>query len=125
MTVACAATHRPSPLDPRLVHELERWRVASADGRDIGEVVLIQIDDPAEPVRLYRAENASGQWLGYVDEAGRVFQRLPFHETERFLGMYPMAEGLMLLFEETRPVAVHRLGTSDERLPAAPGRDDR
>ncbi|MCC6783971.1 MAG: hypothetical protein IT457_14095 [Planctomycetes bacterium] len=103
LAASACSTPKPGPLDPRPVHERESW-AAEANGTPLGRVVLLEIDDPAGPVRLYRVENASGQWLGWVDVAGRVWQRVPFQADEQFLGVYPMEKGLALLYEVEVPV---------------------
>src|SRR5690606_34421882 len=66
LTIAAGACSAPRPADPfapRAVHELGRWTVAR-DGEALGSVVLLEIEDPDQPMRMYRAENAVGQWLG-------------------------------------------------------------
>ena len=105
-TGGCSSPQPADPLAPRAVHELGRWTVAQ-DGAELGSVVLLEIEDPIEPMRMYRVENAVGQWLGYVDAQGRVFQRVPFEEREVFRGIHPMNEGIALLFD--RPAAVDLL----------------
>jgi hypothetical protein len=61
--------------------------------------VLIEIEDPRGNVRFYRAENLRGQWLGYIDPSGRVYQRVPFSMVEVFRGIHTMDGGLRLLYE--------------------------
>jgi hypothetical protein len=118
---ACRAGPPPNPLEPLPVVELDSWRVVLGDV-PIGRVALIEIADPVSPVRLYWVENASGQWLGYVDLQGRVYQRVPFRERERFLGMYSMENGLPLLFECEGPVRL--VGVAEAAL-VERGRGDR
>ena len=103
LAAACHSPRRPGPLDPRGVAIVESWRAEIA-GRALGRVVLLEIQDPAAPVRLYRVENESGQWLGWVDAQGRVWQRLPFEPDDVFRGVYPMEKGLSLLYEVQVPV---------------------
>ncbi|MBI5850393.1 MAG: hypothetical protein HZB39_05050 [Planctomycetes bacterium] len=103
LLVACSSRPPLSPLDPRPVRERESW-TAEVEGRAVGKVVLLEIEDPAGAVRLYRVENDSGQWLGWVDTAGRVWQRVPFREDDLFRGVYPMEKGLSLLYEVAVPV---------------------
>ncbi len=88
----------PDPYLPRPVAERGHYLVSSA-GATIGRVVEIEILDPIWPERRYRVENMSRQWLGYIDAKGGVYKRVPFELREQFLGIYPMEEGLALLFE--------------------------
>lgn len=87
----------PFPLAPRKVVELERFDVQRGSQK-VGHLVHREIQDPAGPVRYYLAETASGQWLGYIDGVGRVYRYEPFADQEQFLGMYPMEQGLQLLY---------------------------
>jgi len=101
---ACAAPARPDPLAPRAVREVARFEASDPTDRPLGRVLLLEIDDPVMPIRRYRAENASGQWLGYLDGNLGVHQRQPFEVDEVFLGVYPMEKGLALLYEVEGPV---------------------
>lgn len=98
---ACAGgpPANPGPV-PRPVRELERWEVRS-DGRAVGRLVLLEIPDPGGDLRFYRVESPGGQWLGFVDLRGRVYQRVPFSTTEVYRGMYTMREALDLLLGES------------------------
>ena len=102
---SCRSDPPLDPMQPRPVAEVDRWLVV-ADGESVGSIVLIEIEDPAGTVRFYRAESAAGQWLGFVDMSGRFFKRVPFRETEEYIGMYPMEKGLGLLFELDGPVSL-------------------
>ena len=110
---ACRGAPSPGPLDPRPVHVVERWTARDAQ-RVLGSVVLLEIEDAAGPVRLYRVENDSGQWLGWVDAQGRVFQRVPFEDDDLFRGVYPMEKGLALLYEVPSPVRLERKAQAAE-----------
>lgn len=125
---ACSAPEPPDPFAPRAVHQRGRWAV-SQDGRRLGEVVLLEIEDPAEPIRMYRAENSVGQWLGYLDADRRVFQRVPFEDREVFRGIYTMEKGLALLYEVEGAVELTPLegpdGTATEAAIRFPPREDR
>ena len=103
---ACQSAPESHPYATRPVRELDAWSVTSADGRLLGRVTLLEIQDPRGAVRMYWAENQSRQWLGYADEQLRFYRRLPFVENESFVGMYPMEKGLALLYEEVGPVRV-------------------
>jgi hypothetical protein len=112
------------------VRTAQRWE-ATLDGEVLGRVELLEIEDPVRPIRMYRAVTRSGQWLGYVDEQGRVFQRVPFEDREVFRGVYPMAEGLALLYEVDGKVGLAALAPSTADRDAAeatirfPAREDR
>lgn len=95
---ACAQQRPILEYGPRPVRELDQWRVQVED-RPLGRLVLLEIEDPRGEVRFYRAENATGQWLGYIDTSGRVYQRVPFSMVEVFRGIHTMDKGLALLFE--------------------------
>lgn len=107
----CRTKPGPGPLDPRPVVELESWR-AEIDGDAIGRVVLIEIQDREQPTRMYRVESRNGQWLGWVDLTGRVWQRVPFELEDVFRGLYPMEKGLALLYEVDAPVRLVPEGTT-------------
>lgn len=126
LAASCSTPPPPDPYAPRAVTETARWRV-SRDGTALGHLLLLEIDDPTEPIRMYRAENTAGQWLGYLDANLGVYQRVPFEESEVFHGIYPMKEGLALLYEVDGPVDL----TPVDRPAAAeasvhiPAREDR
>jgi hypothetical protein len=89
--------------------------------------VLLEIDDPGAPIRMYRAENRAGQWLGYLDANLGVYQRVPFEDREVFRGVHTMEKGLALLYEvedrvELIPVET---GTATEAAIRFPAREDR
>lgn len=120
---ACEAPPRPDPLGPRAVRSLDRWQVEWR-GDVLGQVVLLEIEDPDEPVRLHRAENVAGQWLGFVDARRRVWQRVPFEETEVFRGMYTLEQGLAVLYEVDGPVELVPVEAGEAPV-AFPPREDR
>jgi hypothetical protein len=107
LLLACVTERRlTSNLGPRPVRELDQWQVRVGDSV-AGRLVLIEIEDPRGEARFYRAENARGQWLGYIDQSGRVYQRVPFSMVEVFRGIHTMEDGLALLFErEAGAVAI-------------------
>jgi hypothetical protein len=114
LLAACAA---PAPLPdhaPRPVHELAVWELTE-EGQPVGRLLLLEIEDPAGPQRWYRVENRGRQWVGWVSPAGRFWRRVPFAEQEQFVGVYPMAEGLRLLLELERPVAIHAVPSGGAR----------
>ena len=98
---ACSTPPRPEEGLARTVREKQRWDVQHA-GQPLGSLVLLELDDAAGTQRFYRVENRSQQWLGFVSDAGGVYRRVPFAEREEFLGVYPMAEGLALLYDVER-----------------------
>lgn len=115
---ACRVDPPPSPLEPRKVHVVDEW-VVEVDQETLGRVILIEIEDPVEPVRRYLARNRSEQRLGYVDPFGRVYRFEPFEEHEVFVGTYPMDEGMALLFELDSPPSLTPLSDYQAREAAA------
>ncbi len=95
---ACGTTDQIGPLDARPVRTLERWTVHQGE-QLLGQMYLLEIEDPRDSVRLYQVRNASDQRLGYMDTQGRVY-KWELHKTEEtFKGIYSQSEGLALLFE--------------------------
>ena len=101
----CATDPDPHPLAPRPVETVERWRVEH-DGTLLGTVERIRILDPAGPVERFEVLTAAGQRAGFIDPMGRVYQRQPFVEGERFLGVHPMEKGVAMLYEVAAPVRI-------------------
>ncbi|MHC5064147.1 MAG: hypothetical protein ACYTG5_09250 [Planctomycetota bacterium] len=97
----------PDPYQPRAVELLAQYQVR-AQGAVIGRVLEVEIKDPVWPETRYRVENLDRQWLGFIDAKGGVYKRVPFELEEKFLGIYPMEEGLALLFETEEPPAIDR-----------------
>lgn len=95
------------PVGPWPVLELERWNVHAGE-RFVGRLLLLEVQDQRSPVQIYQVQNAAGQWLGYLDAQGRVYQRVPFDMTERFRGIHSMEKGLALLYEERGPLRFAR-----------------
>jgi len=109
---ACAAPPEPPWLGPRPVTEVERWDVHQGSRR-LGQMLLLEIQGTRpgdEAVPFYHVQNAQGQWLGYVDADGRVYQRVPFSMTEVFRGIHPMEKALGLLYEESGPLMLATAG---------------
>ncbi|MCB9876899.1 MAG: hypothetical protein H6835_04770 [Planctomycetes bacterium] len=109
LTAACGAPPSDPPdLQPREVVTLARWDVFSA-GQLRGQIVHLEIRDPAGPVRFYRIEDPRGRWVGQATENGRFTRRTPFDENGEDLGVLSMKRGVAELFEATavdlRPVA--------------------
>jgi hypothetical protein len=104
---------------PRPVREVEHWSVLAGDEL-VGRVVLLEIGESA-PARFYQVQNQQGQWLGWVDAQGRVWQRVPFEMKEQFLGVHPMAKGLALLYAEERPLQL-QAAPAGVAMEAAAGR---
>lgn len=115
---ACAAPPAPDWLGPRPVREVERWDVRAGE-RQLGRMMLLMIEHPDGPVPFYHVENAQGQWLGYVDVTGRVYQRVPFSMTEIFRGIHPMETALALLYEEPGPLLLAGAGAAALPVEAA------
>ncbi len=99
---ACTEYTVPLPDDaeyfPRPVLEVARWQVRQ-EGEDLGFLVLLEIRDPAGPIRFYRVENAGRQWVGQVGLDGRFSRRVPFQDEEEDLGIYGMRRGLAVLYQ--------------------------
>lgn len=112
MACSCAAVPVPDAHAPRPVREVDRWEVTRGQDR-VGSVLLLEIVDAAHPSRFYQVQNARGQWLGYVDAHGRVYQRVPFSMTEAFRGIHSMENGLRLLYEESGPLVVSPAGVTE------------
>lgn len=102
------------PYAPRKVEVLGRYRAEDEQGRLLGEVQHMEIADPASGgIRRYHVRNSSRQVLGYIDANGMVYKRVPFRTDEEALGIYPMNEGLALLFETEAPVRLRDVSVTD------------
>ncbi len=98
----------------RQVLEVARWQVRQ-DGEDLGFLVLLEIRDPAGPIRFYRVENAGRQWVGHVGLDGRFSRRVPFQDEEEDLGIYGMESGLAVLYQVESTVEITPVeGTASE-----------
>ena len=117
---SCVARPVPEWYGPRPVTELERWDVQQGQ-RHLGQMLLLRIEGPVpdEAVPFYHVQNAQGQWLGYVDFDGRVYQRVPFSMTEIFRGIHPMEKALALLYEERGPLMLATAGGASVPVEAA------
>ena len=95
---AAGCVNAPSfdPAQPRRVDALHSWDVVD-DQAVVGHLTLLRMDGPEERPSFYRVTNAHGQWLGFIDRQGRVYQRVPFAETELFRGMHPLPQALRIL----------------------------
>jgi len=91
---ACAGGPVAPHYSPIEVKVLQRWRVFD-DRRLVG--ILVRPAVGAE--RWYRVETPGGGFVGDVSESGHVFKCEPFTTELRALGMFPMREGLRLLFD--------------------------
>jgi len=108
---SCSSTREVSPpidLAPRQVVELARFEVRH-QGRVLGTLVELEIQDPGGPLRFYRIENRDGAWVGHATGQLRFSQRLPFRDDERDLGMWPLQQGVARLFEVEGEVALRPL----------------
>ena len=106
----CACQQPDRALDPyeiRPVEVLAEYPVR-AEGAVIGRVFEIEIRDPIWPQTRYRVENLDRQWLGFIDARGGVYKLMPFQMEEEFLGIYPMEQGLALLFDVKEPPKLDR-----------------
>jgi hypothetical protein len=85
------------------VREVLAWSVSAGD-RPLGRVARLRIEDAAEPEELYFVQNSQGQWVGWIDDVGRVFRREPFHEEDVFVTTTTMQKGVALLLNASAPV---------------------
>ena len=98
---ACHTVERPvpeAPYLPRPVVELQRFELRQGD-RSLGSAVLLEIRDPAAPVRFWRFQDRNGAVLGHASEQGRFSRRVPFVDSEEDLGIWPMAQGAAQLLD--------------------------
>ncbi|MHC4852754.1 MAG: hypothetical protein ACYTF5_12115, partial [Planctomycetota bacterium] len=80
-----------------------------AAGKPIGRLVLLEVRSEEQVLTYFRAETSGGQWVGRVARDGRFFKNEPFRPIElgpRDLGLYPMKQGLALLYEVEGPITV-------------------
>src|SRR5262245_36156387 len=108
---ACSSTREVSPpidLAPRAVVERARFEVRH-QGRVLGTLVELEIQDRDGPLRFYRIENRDGAWVGHATGQLRFSQRLPFRDDERDLGMWPLPQGVARLFEVDGAVVLRPL----------------
>ena len=99
--LGCQTVERPvpaAPYVPRPVVELQRFELRQGD-QPLGTAVLLEIRDPAAPVRFWRFQNRNGAVLGHASEQGRFSRRVPFVDSEVDLGIWPMGQGAAQLLE--------------------------
>jgi hypothetical protein len=90
-------------LQPRSVREVLAWSVSAGD-RTLGRLGRLRIEDAASPEELYFVQNNHGQWVGWIDDVGRVFRREPFHEEDVFVTTTTVQKGVALLLNASAPV---------------------
>ena len=102
---ACVQTTTAVPPDvaPRHVTEIEAWNVV-ADARPCGRLVRLRVEDPKDPVELFRVENPHGQWVGWIDASGRVFRREPFQSDSVLVTTTTVAKGVGVLLNTSATV---------------------
>lgn len=88
---------------PRHVTEVEAWTVVAA-AEPCGRLVRLRVDDPKDPVELYRVENRHGQWVGWIDASGRVFRREPFQKDAVLVTTTTVAKGAAVLLNTSATV---------------------
>ncbi|MEM7200808.1 MAG: hypothetical protein AAF628_11110 [Planctomycetota bacterium] len=91
---------------PRPVRQVATWEIVRGGGDAVGWLRLLEIEDPCGRIPFYQVQNRDQQWLGFVDRQGRVYRRVPFAETEAFLGVHPMPKALSLLCEVEAPLTL-------------------
>ena len=104
-SAGCQWRQEPAPEAPRTVRTLASYEVRGG-GRELGTLIEMVIEDPRGPVKMWRVENSDRQFLGFADAQGRFYQRVPFSDRERFLGIYPMESGLALLYETEAKITI-------------------
>ena len=111
-TTGCVTESTSHPVSPAgafyRVKQIEEWRVLSA-GKPIGRLLLLKVRGAGQVLTYFRAETSAGQWLGRVGRDGRFYKNEPFRPIElgpRDLGLYPMNQGLALLYEVEGPITV-------------------
>lgn len=119
LLAACAA---PEPVRPpysaRPVAERGRWQVWHR-GEQLGQVVLLEIQDPSGPLPFYRIVDRDGRWLGHATPQGRFSRRVPFRDGEQDLGVWPMARGVAHLFDAASPVELRAVAVDAVGSPSA------
>ena len=109
-----------SEFTPRPVVEVGKWQVESA-GEVLGQVVKLEIRDPAAPVTFFRIVDRAGRHCGEATAKGRFSRRRPdFLGGDEDLGVLPMARGVALLLEasgtvELQPVPAEASGYSQRQ----------
>lgn len=87
------------------VVELSRRELFS-EGRLIGYLRELEIQQPTASIRFFRVENPSSGWVGNIDSFGRFFKRVLFKEDLVAIGMFPMHKGLGRLFDLDSPIRI-------------------
>ena len=101
---ACAACHSapevlpPPPYFARSGVEVGRSTITQ-DGKPLGTLLTLRIEDPKTPVLFYRIVDANGAWVGHATDQGRFSKRVPFADDEQDLGLWPMQKGIARLFD--------------------------
>jgi hypothetical protein len=97
---ACQSTTPvpPPPYFARPVVEIGRSAI-TRDGKPLGTLLSLRIEDPTAPVRFYRVVDPRGAWVGHITEQGRFTKRVPFADEEQDLGLWPMQKGIARLFD--------------------------
>ncbi len=96
------------------VQQLDSAQLFS-QGRLIGVLRQLEIQQPGAPVRFYRVETVAGGWVGNVDGYGRFYKCEPFRSEPRDIGLFAMREGLGRLFETEQPIRIVTPGKQQGR----------
>ncbi|MDP6423133.1 MAG: hypothetical protein QGG14_00180 [Planctomycetota bacterium] len=102
----------PPDMSPRPVRSLARWGV-EMDGRRVGSLVLIRVEDRDHPEQFYVVKHADGQTAGKIDLQGRAWREEPFRDRPVLVAMDTMAQDLMVLLELPRQPAIVLLEADD------------
>lgn len=113
LLAALAACQSKSPVPPppyfaRPVVEIGRSAI-TLEGKPLGTLLLLRIEDPTAPVRFYRVVDPAGAWVGHITEQGRFTKRVPFADDEQDLGLWPMQKGIARLFDRDGSVDLKEL----------------
>jgi hypothetical protein len=117
--VGCVTTTAPVHFDgPYRVIEKERFRVMRA-GQLVGNLLYLEIAVPERPTQYYRLGLPGGAWVGDIHMDLSFYKSEPFRDTPRWLGIYPMKEGLSLMLETPGPLQILPTVGSGEATEAA------
>ncbi len=106
--VGCAVAPARLPTRGYPVKELSRRQLFS-EGRLIGSLRELEIQQPQAPIRYFRVETPSGAWVGNIDQDGRFFRCEPFRDQPVDIGMFSMNKGLGRLFDIRSPIRISDL----------------
>ena len=98
MLAGCSTPPSNPDYFPRPVVPLARWQIEIGD-QHVGELVQLEIRDPAMQLTYYRIEDPQGRWVGHATDKGRFSRRVPFRDEEEDLGVWSLRSGVAQLFD--------------------------